>query len=143
MTHDSTITKTFFFATSCENVWSFLTEKEKLAKWFHSPKDNLKEGDNYSFVRLSDDGVEVPQIWGRVLKMEKPTTLIYTFVIDAFNDDETTVTWRLASIAGGCKLTLVHEGISEAAGEAALPLLMALDKGWEGHVGDLRTVLAE
>jgi len=58
-----------------------------------------------------------PVLWGTVLKMDKPSTLIYTFTFGAFNGATTTITWTLEEIAGGTRLTLKHEGISEAAGE--------------------------
>lgn len=44
-----------------------------------------------------------------------------------------TVTWTLEDAVGGTRLTLAHEGVSEAAGDAAVGLLMALEKGWDEH----------
>ena len=32
-------------------VWSFLTEKDKLAQWFHSPESDLEEGKEYTLAR--------------------------------------------------------------------------------------------
>ncbi|NOX70964.1 MAG: SRPBCC domain-containing protein [Gammaproteobacteria bacterium] len=49
-----------------------------------------------------------------------------------------TVTWLLQEVPGGTRLTLQHEGIEAAAGDMALPLLMALDVGWDAHLGRLR-----
>ncbi|MCP5037388.1 MAG: SRPBCC domain-containing protein, partial [Rhodobacteraceae bacterium] len=45
-------------------------------------------------------------------------------------------------ISGGTKLSLLHEGISAAAGEAAMGLLMALDAGWDKHLASLRSAVA-
>jgi len=53
----------------------------------------------------------------------------------------TTVSWTLEQVYGGTKLTLTHEGIGEAAGESAMGLLMALDKGWDKHLESLRAAL--
>ena len=73
--------------------------------------------------------------------MDKPGTLVYSFTIGPLNGAMTTVTWKLEEIQDGTRLTLQHEGISEAAGEAAIGLLMALDKGWDKHLGSLRGVM--
>ena len=134
-TANTTINKSCFFAASRETVWSFLTEKDKLAQWFHPAKADLAEGEDYTLVH-KETGEDV--LWGNVIKMDKPSTLIYTFTFGAFNGAITTVTWTLEEIQDGTRLTLKHEGISEAAGEAAMGLLMALDKGWDEHLDSMR-----
>jgi uncharacterized protein YndB with AHSA1/START domain len=134
----TTISKTVFFNASRATVWSFLTDKDKLAQWFHPAEADLTEGEDYALVRKTDDGLSVRQIWGRVLKMEAPSKLVYTFVIDPFNGAETTVTWVLEEAAGGTRLSLTHEGVAEATGNAAMQLLMALDHGWDEHLDRLR-----
>lgn len=138
---NTTINKTCFFAAPCETVWAFLTEKDKLAKWFHPATADLAEGEDYELIKKGSDPVEVI-LWGTVLKMDKPSTLIYTFTFGAFNGTTTIVTWTLEEIDGGTKLALKHEGISEAAGDAAMGLLMALDKGWDEHLGSMREAIA-
>lgn len=139
---NTTITKTLFFAATPETVWAFLTEKDKLALWFHPTETDLAEGEDYACIRTTDDGIDIKQIWGRVLRMDPPNTLIYTFIIDPFKNAETTVTWTLKAAAGGTQLTLQHEGIAAAAEAAALQLLTALDRGWDEHLLDLRQSVA-
>jgi len=134
---NTTINKACFFAAPRETVWAFLTEKDKLAQWFHPSTADLVEGEDYQLVKKGSDPAE-SVLWGTVLKMDKPSTLVYTFTFGAFNGAMTTVTWTLEEIAGGTRLSLKHEGISEAAGEAAMGLLMALDKGWDEHLDTLR-----
>ena len=138
---NSTLIKTFIFATSRETVWSFLTEKDKLAQWFHPATSDLAEGEEYTLVREDDDGTQIKQCWGTVLHMDKPNSLVYTFTIGPLNGSLTTVTWTLEEVQGGTKLTLQHEGIEEAAGEASIGLLLALDKGWEKHADQLRDLI--
>lgn len=135
---DTTLTKTFIFAASRETVWSFLTKKDKLAQWFHPATADLVEGEDYALVREDDDGTQVKQCWGTVLRMDKPETLVYSFTIAPLNGAMTTVTWTLEEIKDGTKLTLQHEGIEDAAGAGAMGLLLALDKGWDKHVDTLR-----
>lgn len=133
--------KTLYLNASPETVWEFLTNKDKLAMWFHPAENNLTEGEDYVFYRKTDDGEKIRQIWGKVLTANKPNQLIYTFIVDPFNGNETTVEWQLEAVAGGTKITVQHSGIIEATGNAALPLLMALDTGWDEHFKSLRTTL--
>lgn len=133
-----TIHKTAFFAATQEQVWEYLTDKDKLGTWFHPAKENLVEGNDYELLCMTDDGTRVPQIWGKVLKATPYHTLTYTFIIHPFEGRETTVSWTLEPIAGGTRLRLAHKGVSAAAGDKALDLLMALDKGWDKHLNAFR-----
>lgn len=138
MTNITTISKTVFFNASPESVWLFLTDKDKLGEWYHPADKNLEVGKDYVLYRLADNGEKVRQIWGRVVEMKPPYKLVTTFIIDPFAGNETTITWVLEESAGGTRLSLSHEGIAEATGEAAMHLLTALDKGWDNHIADLR-----
>lgn len=133
-----TLTKTAIFAATPETVWEFLTDKDKLGTWFHPARQNLAEGEDYELIRESEDGVLTRQIWGKVLKADKPNELVCTFIIGPFGDKETTVTWTLTPVAGGTKLTLGHEGIAAASHGSSLSLMMALDHGWDKHIQSLR-----
>ena len=134
---DATIVKTVFFPAPRETVWAFLTEKDKLAQWFHPADADLAEGRDYALVQPSDSGEPATVCWGTVRRMEPPSLLVYTFTIKPLNGVMTTVTWTLEEIHGGTKLTLKHEGL-DAAGSAALGLLAALDVGWDKHFAGLR-----
>lgn len=139
---NSTITKTVFFKAPPETVWDFITKKDKLALWFHPAKADLAEGEDYALVRQNDQGEDVPQCWGKVLRMEAPKYLEYTFLIKPMSETASIVRWTLEEAHGGTRLTLIHEGI-DAAGDAALGLLTALDVGWDTHFASLRTAVAE
>lgn len=138
MAEKSKLIKTVIFNAPRELVWAFLTDKDRLGQWYHPAEADLSEGQSYKLIGKSDDGASKTQIWGRVAEWDRPRRLVTTFCMEPFGDNETTVTWELSEIAGGTRLKLVHEGIAEAAGEAALPLMMALDKGWDIHLSDLR-----
>ena len=138
---DPILTKTIIFAASRETDWSFLTEKDKLAQWFHPADADLVEGQEYALIETGEDGSSVKQCWGTVVQMDPPTSLIYSFTIKPLAGEMTTVSWLLEEIHGGTKLTLKHEGISAAAGKSALGLLLALDEGWDKHLGSLRSPL--
>ncbi len=134
---NSTITKTAFFATKRETVWAYLTEADKLGEWFHPAESDLTTDSDYALIATADDGSVNKIIWGKVLIWNPPTTLQYTFEIAPFGGISTTVTWDLEEAHGGTMLSLTHEGIGEL-GDAALGLLMALDDGWDEHIGSLR-----
>lgn len=136
---NTTISKTIFLNASRDTVWSFLTEAEKLALWFHPARSDLVEGEDYALLGKSDDGAEQELCWGKVIKMEAPESMVWSFTVGPLSGAMTTVTWTLQPAGDGTQLTLVHEGISEAAGEAALGLLMALDAGWDEHFAKLRS----
>jgi len=135
---DTSIMKTIFLNADAETVWAFLTDKDKLAEWFHAADSDLEEGREYALAGQADDGTSAKKCWGSVLEAKRPEKLVYTFTIEPFSGAMTTVTWLLAEASGGTRLTLEHDGISEAAGAAALPLLMALDAGWDAHLARLR-----
>jgi len=135
---DTTITKTIFLNADAGTVWAYLTNKDKLAEWFHAAESDLSQGSDYALMGQADDGSTVRKCWGTVLELKRPERLVYTFTIDPLGGTMTTVTWLLEEAYGGTRLTLRHEGIGAAAGDAALPLLMALDAGWDAHLGRLR-----
>ncbi|MGI9521719.1 MAG: SRPBCC family protein [Hyphomicrobiaceae bacterium] len=141
MTHD-TITKTVFFSVSREVVWSYLTVKDRLAEWFHPAAADLSANEDYALMESGESGLANKVCWGRVLHWEPHVKLAYSFTVKPLNGAMTTVTWILEDVAGGTRLTLVHEGLAEAVGASAIDLLKALDKGWDEHFGKLRPIMA-
>lgn len=131
----TTIEKTIFIKGSPQQVWAFLTNKDKLGAWYHPAESDLVDGGDYALLSV-DSGKK--QVWGRVVEMKPYSLLKTTFVIGPFGDKESMVTWKLEEAAGGTKLSLTHDGIAEIAGDGALHLLGALDVGWDGHLGQLR-----
>jgi uncharacterized protein YndB with AHSA1/START domain len=132
----SEMIKTVFLPVSSEVAWGYLTKAEQLAKWFHAPKQDLEEGKPYTLFG-TDSGDKL--CWGDVLKMEPYTVLIYSFSVKPFPDVATEVHWQLDEIAGGTQITMRHLGL-EKAGEGALGLSMAFDKGWDGHFAKMREI---
>lgn len=137
----TTINKSIFIAASRETVWDYLTDKDKLGEWFHPAESNLVEGKPYALLEdVADSSSKM--CWGEVLSAKEPSFLSYTFTIKPLGGAMTTVNWTLEEASGGTRITLSHEGVGEAAGEAALGLLMALDEGWDKHLSALRRVMA-
>ncbi len=137
-----TITKTIFLAAPPQAVWQYLTEKNKLKTWFHPAESDLAVGKDYALIREDQPGSE-RLCWGKVLSMTPPHSMVWTFTVAPLNGAMTTVTWTLEAIDDGTRLTLVHEGVSDAMGDTALGLIFALDPGWDEHFGRLRLSLRE
>ena len=133
----SDITKTVYFRASRETVWAFLTEKDKLALWFHRATADLAEGEDYTLV--GGDGQKM--CWGTVEAMDPPGRLVTTFTAGPLNGVTTTVTWTLEEVLGGTRLTLEHDGIA-ALGDGALGLATGLDAGWDEHFSQLRAAVS-
>ena len=132
----TTLRKSIMLAAPREKVWDFLTQPEHLAKWFHAPKTPLTEGMAFEmFGAQSGDKM----IWGNVRIARAPEYLEYTFTISPMGGAVSVVKWQLEAVEGGTRLSLEHEGLPESA--EAFGLLMALDKGWDGHLGDLRDLM--
>ncbi len=138
---DTTITKSVILAATRETVWEYLTDAEKLGRWFHPAEADLEQGKDFALIEQNGDGSTQKIIWGKVLEMERPGRLVYTFTIKPLGGAMTTVIWDLQKVHGGTKLSLTHEGIDQAAGEAAMNLLLALDAGWAKHMTKLRDTL--
>lgn len=135
---DTNIRKTIFLEADRAAVWAYLTQPEHLAKWFHAPKTALAAG-----AKLEMFGTESGDllIWGEVTAARKPEYLEYTFTVKPMGDAVSTVRWTLTEVPGGTKLALEHDGLPQ--GEAAFGLTLALDKGWDDHIGRMRAHIHE
>lgn len=120
-----------------EIVWTFLTDKDKLGKWFHPAQSDLLEGQPYTLLEDAKNP-DSKICWGEVLTAKMPVFLSYTFTVKPMGSAMSTVSWALDEIPGGTRVTLTHKGIQESGEAAWLELLMALDKGWEEQLSNLR-----
>ncbi len=139
---NTTINKIFFLKASRKKVWEFLTNKDKMGEWFFTANEDLVENQEYELFEIEEDGNRIKRCWGKVLEMDKPSKLVYTFTIAPLNGNMTTVTWKLEQVLGSTRVTLTHEGIDKAAGDAASALLMALDAGWDRHIAKMREAVS-
>lgn len=133
-----TLQKSIYLKADKAAVWEFLTDPEKLAIWFHKPSKTLKAGESYEMFG-TESGNKL--MWGEVLAADPHDHLSYSFTIGPMGDAVSTVTWTLEDVPGGTRLSLMHEGLPQ--GEAAFDLTLALDKGWDDHMGRMRTALHE
>ncbi len=135
---DTVIRKSIYLNASKEQVWAYLTVPDKLAIWFHKPKTPLTGGEDYAMYG-AESGEAL--IWGKVIKANPYDALEYTFTIAPMGDATSTVKWALEDVAGGTRLTLEHTGLPQ--GAEAFGLTLALDKGWDDHIGRMRADIHE
>lgn len=133
----NTLRKSIIINAPRETVWAYLTQPEKLAIWFHPPKVPLEEGQPMEMFGAESGDL---LMWGKVITARAPEYLEYTFTIKPMGDAESLVKWRLETLETGTLLSLEHEGLPE--GAEAFGLLMSLDKGWDEHLGRMRTDIA-
>ncbi len=131
----NSIIKTIFIQASCEQVWEYLVDKDKLGDWFHCAKETLTPGADYAL--LSTDRPSETLLGGTVLEYDPPNRLVYTFTHEWLKNVETLVTWELTSAFGGTRLHLTHSGFDTS--HDPMGLSQDHDKGWDEHLAKLRT----
>ena len=134
----NTLRKSIMLAAPREAVWEYLTQPEKLAIWFHPPKTPLAAGQKLEMFGAESGDL---LIWGEVRAARAPEYLEYTFTVKPMGEASSLVKWTLDAVPGGTLLSLEHEGLPEDAD--AFGLLMALDKGWDDHMGRMRADINE
>lgn len=78
-------------------------------------------------------------MWGEVQVADSFSRLEYTFEIGPMGGVASLVKWSLTEIAAGTGLSLEHSGLPQ--GAEAFDLSLALDRGWEEHMGRMRADL--
>ena len=133
----TTIRKSIYLAASKASVWAFLTEVDKVRTWFHRYDADLAQGRDYKIFG-QDSGDELGH--GTVIRADPHDLLEYTFSIGPMQGAVSTVKWTLEAVTGGTRLDLEHSGLSDTA--EGFALVLALDKGWDDHLGRMRDPVA-
>lgn len=132
-----TIRKSIYLAAEKATVWAFLTEVEKVKTWFHVYDADLAEGRAFT-ITGQESGKQLGE--GRVTQAKPHDLLEYTFAIGPMQGLSSTVLWTLQEVTGGTRLSLEHSGLSDDL--EAFALILALDKGWDEHLGEMRAAIA-
>ncbi len=133
---DNTIRKSIFLNAAPDKVWQWLTDPEKLGQWFHKPSAPLT-ADAPLEMFGADSGDKL--MWGKVQAARAPEYLEYTFTIKPMGEAVSLVKWWLGPVDGGTRLSLEHSGLPQ--GAEAFGLVLALDKGWDSHIGQMRDAI--
>lgn len=128
-----TLRKSILLKANKEQVWAYITDPDKLAIWFHRPKEPLTGGAAYEMYG-TESGNKL--MWGDVLAAAPFDRLEMTFSIAPMQGASSNVVWTLETVTGGTRLSLEHSGLPSS--EETFGLALALDKGWEDHMARLR-----
>jgi uncharacterized protein YndB with AHSA1/START domain len=117
------------FSTDIEDLWSALTDPQRLARWIATVEGDLRLGGEFR-ARFTSSW-EGP---GRVDVCEPPRRLRLTMAPG--QDDQTVIEAELTPDGGQTRLVVEERGfpIDEAAGYGA---------GWQAHIEDLGAYLAD
>ena len=123
------ITLRHVYRTSVADLWSAVTEPDRLARWLGRVTGDLREQGSYSLVFEEDDDSQ--RASGVVLRCDAPRELVVTWAFPG-EPDAGTVRVGLEAVDGGAELTLTHRGLADrlAAGYGA---------GWQAHLEGLES----
>ena len=123
------VTLSHVYRTSAEDLWSAVTEPDRLVRWLGRVGGDLHEGGSYTVVFEEDDDSQ--RAAGVVRRCEPPRELLVTWTFPG-EPDAGTVRLELEPVDGGTMLTLTHRGLAErlAAGYGA---------GWQAHLEGLES----
>lgn len=116
------------YPTDIDDLWSALTEPERLARWIAHVEGDLSLGG--AFTARFTSSWEGP---GRVDVCEPPHRLLLT--MNPGQDDETVIEATLNAEERGTRLVIEERGLPVAA-------LAAHGAGWQAHIEDLAAFLA-
>ncbi len=129
---DTTIRKSVFLAADKPRVWDFLTKTDLLTQWFHPAQSDLSEGEDYLLTSQKDGD---RMCWGTVEVMKPVDYMKWSFTVGPMQGKMSTVEWWLEEAPGGTRLTLEHSELPNS--QEGYGLLLALDMGWHGFMGNL------
>lgn len=117
-----------FVAAPRERVFDVLGDPGLVARWLAPAEIELVPGGRVA-VDFGPDGSVV----GRILELDPPRRLTYTWLIDG--EPESVVEWTLVEVPGGTRLELVHRSLPDA-------MAAGYGAGWHAHLDRLAAVVA-
>ncbi len=129
---------TIYIRASAEQVWSALTDADATARfWGHAQVSEWTVGAQVDHVRI--DGSGISDAAGRVLEVERPHRLAFSFDDPAHADDPTVepsvVSFHIESHRDLVKLTVTHTHLRTA------DELDTIGQGWPTVMSNLKTLL--
>ncbi|MBO3103079.1 SRPBCC family protein [Cellulomonas fengjieae] len=101
------------FATAPEDLWSCITDPDRLRRWLGPVYGDLRVGGRYE-LRMGDDVAGSPQnAAGEVVECDPPARLLLTWLFPG--EPESRVSVEVRAEGGGALLVLEHLGLEEAA----------------------------
>src|SRR5690606_12778911 len=75
---------------------------------------------------------------GTYIALERPRLIVFTFSVEKYSSESSTVTIEIAPLRRGCELTLTHEMTA-----AAAPYRERTEEGWRGILDVAAEVVAD
>jgi uncharacterized protein YndB with AHSA1/START domain len=111
------------FATDIDDLWSAVTDPDRLARWLVVVEGDLRVGGTVQ--------MEFTSTWtgpGRIDVCERPHRLVVTQLPGT--EEETVLEAVLTQEEDGCRLVIEERGVP-------LPMLAGYGAGWQAHLEDL------
>lgn len=125
MSHDIRIEKILPVAPAA--VWRALTDPRAIAQWLMENDFEPRLGHRFQF-RAKPEGEWNGIVDCEVVELDEPRRLAYAWRSARL---DTRVTWTLAAVDGGTRLTLEHTGFAGTFGEM---VAARLREGWQTKV---------
>lgn len=125
---------------SPNEVWDAITDQAELSKWLMNGTFEARVGSEFEFW-WEKDGQRMGTTYGKVLEMDKPRKLSYTW--DWGSDKTpggTLVTFYLEPAGSGTKLRFEHTGFIEGADEN---VFTGAQYGWNSMLPKIANVIAK
>jgi len=112
-----TVRVTHRFSASTERVFDAWLDPAKAGRFlFATPQGRMVRAEidarvGGSFVFTDRRDGEDIEHKGQYLEIARPRRLVFTFAVPKFSAEATQVTIDISPEAGGCELTLTHEGV--------------------------------
>jgi uncharacterized protein YndB with AHSA1/START domain len=123
------VTVSALFDASLEEVWSALSRKEELIKWFFPIQEyQFKEGGTFSFYESAQSGKYLHHC--RFMHIEPFSQIEYAWSHPEHSSGSSVVRWKLKSEDSRTRVTLFHTGVENFADAGPEFSRDNYQKGW-------------
>lgn len=131
-----------YIATTAENLWKALTNKEFTKKYFFQQEveSDWNEGSTITY-RMKNDEIAV---YGKVITYAPFQKLSFTWNMngdDTIRESPTYVSFELTQMDSTVKLTLKHHNLVESDYEENEDTFVGLNNGWPAVLSNLKSLL--
>ena len=127
-------------------VWKALTSGALIGRWMMEPRGFAPEMGNRFYFQTPPDGDWDGAIQCQILELIPNSRLVYTWCSGHDSPSgyvvrlDTVVSWTLAPVDGGTRVSLIHSGFVTPRNDAILPNIKA---GWPKVIGKLAVLLSD
>ena len=116
-------------------VWEEITKTNGLHRAMFDTRLEVEMRPGGKMRYKTANGKAIP-VWGEVIEVRKPNRFVHTFAFGGMDDAPTTVTWDLAEIPTGCRVTVTHSGFP-----TETKTLKSVTTVWPAILGRYKSIL--